>query len=89
MCDSAIMCLALHNFPFAFSTIHDAAHTYATGAMDLMIDKLKEGYIKAVEMDIWDEFRKLNGLPIEPSTDFPKTNTLDLEDVRNSDYIFA
>ena len=89
MCDSAIMCLALYNFPFAFSTIHDAAHTYASSAMDLMTERLKDGYIQAVKMDIWDEFRRLNGLPIEPATDFPKTNTLDLEVVRQSDYIFA
>ena len=89
MCDSAIMCISLHDFPFAFSTIHDAAHTYATGAMDLMTDRLKDGYIQAVGMDIWDEFRKLNDLPIEPATDFPKTNTLNLKEVRHSDYIFA
>ena len=89
MTDSAIMVLALHDFPYAFSTIHDAAHTYATGAMDMMLERLKDGYIKAVEMDIWDEFRRINGLPIDATTDFPKTNTLDLEVVRQSSYIFA
>ena len=89
MTDSAIMAIALHDFPYAFSTIHDAAHTYATEAMDLMTDRLKDGYVQAVGMDIWDKFREINGLPIEPATDFPKTNTLNLEDVRHSDYIFA
>ena len=89
MTDSAIMVIALHDFEYSFSTIHDAAHTYATGAMNTMLDRLKEGYIQAVGMDIWDRFRELNGLPIEPATDFPKSNTLDLEVVRDSQYIFA
>jgi hypothetical protein len=89
MCDAAILAIGLHDFDSAFSTVHDAAYTYPNKSMQEMLDRLRKGYVEAVKMDIWDEFRKINGLPLDPATAFPKTNTLDLDDVLNSDYIFA
>ena len=89
MTDAAILCLGLHDFDCSFSTVHDAAYTYASSAMTDMVARLKDGYIKAVEMNIWDEFRKLNDIPLDKSTGFIQTKTLDLETVRQSKYIFA
>lgn len=90
MCDSAIMCIAFQDFPHSFSTIHDASHTYASSAMTDMVTRLKRGYIEAVGLNIWDEFRKLNGIDTNnKATDFIQTKTLDLNDVMKSQYIFA
>ena len=89
MCDSAILVKALKDFDCSFSTVHDAAYCYATGSMTQMLDRLKDGFKQAVEFNIWDEFRTINGLPVDANTDFPKTNTLKLKSVLDSDYLFA
>lgn len=90
MCDSAILVIGLKDFESSFSTVHDAAYTYATDSMTQMLERLKEGFIEAVRFNIWDEFRKINGLDHkDPTTSFPRTKTLILDDVRDSDYLFA
>tara|TARA_B100001989_G_scaffold199791_1_gene148321 strand:+ start:1627 stop:4233 length:2607 start_codon:yes stop_codon:yes gene_type:complete len=87
--DSSVMVLSFDNFPYDFSTIHDAAYTYAGEPMDFMIKNLKEGFIKACSFNIWDEFRKANNLPIDPKSPPPIVGNLDLDSVRQSDYIFS
>ena len=87
--DSSVMVLSFEDFPYDFSTIHDAAYTYAGKPMDFMIKNLKEGFIKACSFNIWDEFRKANNLPIDPKSPPPIVGNLDLDSVRHSDYIFS
>ena len=90
MCDAAILSIALKDFEHSFSTVHDAAYCYATDAMTDMLQRLKQGFIEAVQFNIWDEFREINGLdPDDPHTSFPQTNTLNLTEVANSSYLFA
>ena len=87
--DASIMVKGLVDFPHSFSTIHDAAHTYAGQPMDEMLFRLKVGFIEAVSFNIWDEFRRANNLPIIPETAPPIVGNLDLQDVMSSDYIFC
>ena len=87
--DGAILALALKDFDANFSTVHDAAYTYANGTMTRMLAELKRGYIEAVSFNIWDEFRLANGLPLDPATSFECSNTLDLNRIKDSFYIFA
>ena len=88
-CDAAILALALKDFGHNFSTVHDAAYTYGNGSMTQMLHELKRGYVEAVSFNIWDEFRRANDLPIEPTTSFEVSNTLDLSRIMDSHYIFA
>jgi hypothetical protein len=69
--------------------VHDAAYTYGNGSMTQMLHELKRGYVEAVSFNIWDEFRRANDLPIEPTTSFEVSNTLDLSRIMDSHYIFA
>jgi hypothetical protein len=87
--DASIMVKAFRNFNHNFSTIHDAAHTYASKAMDEMTDRLKEAFIEACSFNIWDEFRKANDLNIDNKNTPPIVGNLDLQDVKHSDYIFS
>lgn len=90
MTDGAILALALHNFDCSFSSVHDAAYCYANGSMSEMLGRLKKGFVDATSFNIWDEFRKINGLDhTDPTTDFPTCNTLKLSEVLDSDYLFA
>ena len=90
MTDAAILSIALRDFKYSFSTVHDAAYCYATDAMSDMLSQLKLGFVEAVQFNIWNEFRQINGLdPNDPHTSFPQTNTLNLKDVVNSSYLFA
>ena len=90
MTDGAILSIGLKDFDCPFSTVHDAAYCYANDNMTKMVRRLKEGYVEAVGFNIWDEFRKINGLdPNDPTTAFPTTPTLKLEEILDSDYIFA
>lgn len=90
MVDAALLSIALHDFDCSFSTVHDAAYCYANDSMTQMLSRLKQGYKQAVEFNIWDEFRRINGLdPNDPTTSFPTTDTLHLDEVLDSDYLFA
>lgn len=90
MVDAALLSIALHDFDCSFSTVHDAAYCYGNSSMTQMLSRLKGGFKQAVEFNIWDEFRKINGLDhTDPTTAFPTTDTLDLDEVLDSDYLFA
>jgi len=90
MVDAALLSIALHDFDCSFSTVHDAAYCYCNSSMTEMLNRLKFGYKQAVEFNIWDEFRRINGLdPNDPTTSFPTTDTLHLDEVLDSDYLFA
>ena len=87
--DASAMVLAFKDFQYSFSTIHDAAHTYAGKAMDEMLVNLKKGFIEAVSFNIWDEFRKHNDLSLDPKSSPPIVGNLELDSVMNSDYLFS
>ena len=87
--DATALCEAMWDYEQPFITVHDAVGYPISAAVDNGIQRLKEGFIKATEYDVWTRFRQDNDLPINPQTAPPVVKDLDLTEILDSDYLFS
>lgn len=79
--------LAAHNGVSQFAVVHDSYGTVAAD-MDMLSACLREAFVDMYEThNVLAEFR--SGLPEGDYPDIPKSGTLDIQEVRNSEFFFA
>jgi hypothetical protein len=89
MTDASCLVEALYDWEVPFVGVHDAVGIPACKDLDEGLCRLKEGLITATRHNIWDTFRKDNNLPLSPTTAAPIIGDLDLDLIKNSNYIFS
>ena len=91
MTDAAALCEALWNWEQSpFIGIHDAAGFPCGKHLDDAVARLKEGFITAVQYDVWNAFRAENNLPLNSQTVGPVIGDLtDWDLVRKSTYLYS
>ena len=87
--DAAALCSALWDLECPFVGIHDACGLPPSKLMDEGLKRLKQGFIDATEYSVWDTLRTDNGLPLSPQTAPPIVGDLDLNLIRQSNYIYS
>ena len=87
--DAAALCAALWDIECPFVGIHDACGLPPSRLLDAGIQRLKDGFVEATEYSVWDTLRLDNGVPIEPQTAPPIVGDLDLNLIRQSNYIYS
>ena len=87
--DAAALCEAMYAWEDPMVCIHDAVGIPIGQAVDDAIDRLKEGFIEATSYDVWKYFRRCNGLSEGPLTSGPVVGDLDLNEIKDSTYLFS
>ena len=87
--DASLLCLGLHDFPHSFYCVHDSISSHAGKPMSDLQKALKQAYVEVISFDIWNEIRRANGLPTDVSKLPALSNSLDVSQIMNSDYLFC
>ena len=87
--DAAALCEAMYNWEKPMVCIHDAVGVPIGSDVDDAITRLKEGFIKSTKYDVWKAFRRCNDLPVVAKTSGPVVRTLNLDEIRDSTYLFS
>ena len=87
--DAALLCMALGEFDHSFYAVHDSISTYIGKPMKDLQKRLRKAYREVVEFDLWNEIRAANGLPTGAKYNPALVNTLDLDLVEKSEYMFC
>ena len=87
--DAAALCEAMWDWEDSMVCIHDAVGIPIGEAVDKAVSRLKDGFIAATTFDVWKQFRRCNGLSEGPLTSGPVVGDLDLNDIKDSTYLFS
>ena len=87
--DAALLCMALGEFDHSFYAVHDSISTYIGKPMKDLQKRLRQAYREVVEFNLWNEIRAANGLPTGAKYNPALVNTLDLDLVEKSEYMFC
>ena len=87
--DSTSLSESLWDYEGDFCTIHDCLGVPPSKNVDKGIERLKDGFIKSTKHNVWETFCLDNDLTIDPSKPPPIVGDLDLELIRQSNYLYS
>jgi DNA-dependent RNA polymerase len=85
--DACLIAMALHDFPYPFTSCHDSLGCHASGRMDTLRDRLQQALLRIAKYDVFGEIMRANG--VEELMDKPPIhqNWKTMEyDILNSEY---
>jgi len=87
--DSSSLSESFWDYNGDFISIHDCIGLPPGKKLDDGVVRLKEGFISSTKYNVWDQFRIENDLPLDPVTSPPVVGDLDIDEIRNSKYLYS
>lgn len=87
--DSSSLSESFWDYDGDFVSIHDCIGLPPGKKLDEGVVRLKEGFINSTKYNVWDQFRIENDLPMDPQTSGPVVGDLDIEEIRDSHYLYS
>ena len=87
--DSSSLSESFWDYEGDFISIHDCVGLPPGRKLDEGVVRLKNGFISSTKYNVWDQFRIENDLPMDPQTSGPVVGDLDIEEIRDSHYLYS